>query len=192
MIICMRCGMQLEEDAKFCARCGVRLAAEHLSGPPYQHPPQTALQLSTLTPAPMPPTPQLPPQRLCTKCGVTLRGDVLFCPGCGTKNYVFQLNKARQGELLMALRGCQLIKLQIIKTAGTLFIYDDRIFFQSDAPGGNIVIPYAELTAAAPNSGSGLTIRLACVNGKSYVFTLSEDDADMYYYIINLITDYRF
>ena len=185
MIYCSNCGLAAEQGKNFCVRCGAKLMTDGFQQAQEARPIQPERSPAQQTPVPM--------RRLCTKCGSPLEDDILFCQTCGTKNYVFQRNKARRGELLVALENCRLIKLQILKNSGVLLVYDDRVCFQGDSPGNNVILSYAEVAAASPCSAlnASLCIKLSCPNGKSYIFSLSEADADSYYYVINLITDYR-
>jgi RNA polymerase subunit RPABC4/transcription elongation factor Spt4 len=195
MNYCKTCGAAVKPDAKFCNRCGARLANEPVAIPaappaPLQSPPGVYPSPVGYSPAAVsPPLPPPPAQRFCTKCGALLESDTLFCPVCGTKNYVYQTGKTRKGELLMSFENCQQIKM-ILRNAGTLLIYDDRILFQAESASNNLQLAYNELAAVSPNGTLGL--RLTSVGGKAYVFELSSADADSYYYVINLITDYRY
>ena len=194
MIFCTNCGLSVEQGTKFCIRCGTKIVGETA-------PPPLSLTAQPLAPPPGAPQPAayvmpagMPTGRACTKCSEALESDTLFCPGCGTKNYVSQPNKLKSGDLLVTLRGCSLIKLQFLRTSGTLYIHDDRLFFQSDTPGGNIVLGYPELTGVSPHTafGANLCLKLTAISGKAFVFSLSDSDADFYYYVINLIADYRY
>ena len=183
MIYCTQCGHAAEPGVNYCPKCGKRLAAD------------TNTQASTLLPEAEPAGEfaQQQPQRNCTKCGVALEPDILFCPACGTKNYVFQPNKTKKGELLIELTNCNLMKLQLIKNPGVLYLYDDKLFFKANSPANNIVIPYSDLATVTGQSGFGTKygVRLSSIGGKNYQFSLPECYADLYYYVINLILDYR-
>jgi len=178
MKFCSICGQKAEQGAKFCKRCGTKLTANAASV-------SEELQNAFA---------QSPTRRECTKCGTPLECDELFCPVCGTKNYVYLADKTRNGDLLAALHRCSLIKLSLIKTPGTLFIYDDKVFFQSDLPGNNVAIRFDEVANVCKHSAMGakLCVKIGSNNGKTHVFCLSDDDADFYHYIVDLISDYSF
>ncbi len=178
---CTKCGHAAKPGAKYCLMCGKQLAAETIAQAP--------------SPAPEPvvvPIAEPPRPRACTKCGAELVSDILFCPACGTKNYVAQPHKARKGDLLIELENCNLIKLQILKNPGTLLLYDDKLCFRAATAGNNLVIPYADLASVAAQSGISYKygIKLSSTTGKIYQFCLPECYADSYPYVISLILDY--
>lgn len=181
MTYCTQCGLEAEPGKNFCPRCGTRFAVTPNTQLPA--PPATPPGDGTVHPRPL---------RKCTKCGLTLEDGILFCPGCGTKNYVHQPSGPRSGELLMTLENCNLLKLQIIKSPGTLYLHDDKLYFQAASASSSLVIPYSTLAMASPQSGIGARygIKLSCTGGKTHLFSLPEGYADMHHYVISLILDY--
>lgn len=179
---CIHCGNALEPGANFCPQCGERLTANSNAPAPA---PSEAVQGAGVA------LPHIP--RICTKCRAELDGDVLFCPVCGTKNYVARRNRIRKGELLMELENCSLVKLQIVKNPGTVALYDDKLCFRASAAANTLIIPYTDLFTVAPQSGISYKygIKLGCANNKTYQFSLPECYSDVFYYVINLILDYR-
>lgn len=178
---CIHCGNALEPGTKYCPQCGEKLTVD--SNVPALAP-SGAIQGTGIT------LPDIP--RTCIKCSAELDGDTLFCPACGTKNYVARQNRDRKGELLMELENCSLVKLQIMKTPGTLALYDDKLCFHATVAANNLVIPYIDLTAVAPQSGIGYKygIKLSCTSGKAFYFSLPERYSDVFCYVIDLLLDY--
>lgn len=96
---CKKCGAQLRENAKFCAKCGTPVAAAGATPPPVTPsvspvykpttPPSVTPSASPVSKAPTatsvaPPLTVADPATHCRKCGAPLRRNAKFCAKCGT------------------------------------------------------------------------------------------------------------
>ena len=130
----------------------------------------------------------------CTKCGAELGNDVLFCNGCGTKQYIWsQAPPQRIGELLMEFTTCQYIRLQLVKQPGVLSVYDDRLYF-CPASGTPHTLLFYEIMGVVPAStlvgSSG--IRINTKKGKSYTYGFGDPEKDSIPYLIGLLMNYKY
>ena len=129
----------------------------------------------------------------CTKCGEELESSVLFCKKCGTKQYLWiQPPSPRTGELLMEFKTCQYIRLQLMKQAGVLSVYDDRLYFQP-ASGTSHMLLLSEIIGVVPAStliGSN-GFRINTKKGKSYTYGFEAPEQDSVPYLMGLLMNYK-
>lgn len=126
--------------------------------------------------------------KLCTKCKKELDDGVIFCSGCGTKQYLIAGNKVHQGRLLVQIPKCKLVMLGLVPVECILYVWDNRI-----AAVGNNGKSYMDLalTAVATVDIVKQTLNIKNMKEKVYQITLPPEEADFIFYVRNLILDYR-
>lgn len=127
--------------------------------------------------------------KYCTKCKMQLRESKVFCPSCGTKQYLPEMNKTFDGTVLLQMRGCRFYKL-LLPLECTVTVTDQKI----SASGSNGKMVYLDAEWKDIDAVSivrkGLNIKNR--EGKSFQIDLPAEQADFLPYVQALIEDYRY
>lgn len=126
--------------------------------------------------------------KFCTKCKNELSDNVIFCPECGTKQYIPIQEKEHQGKLLVMIPKCKVMMLGVLSVECALHIWDNCIAAVGN--GGKKHMDLS-LTAIASVDVSNQKLSIKSMKDKVYQITFPEDEADFVPYIRDLIWDYR-
>lgn len=126
--------------------------------------------------------------KLCTKCREELDDGVIFCPGCGTKQYLIQSDKEHLGRLLVQIPKCKLVMLGLLPIECTLAVWDNRIAVIGNN-GKNLMD--LSLTAIASVEIVKQTLNVKNMKEKVFQIAFPPEEADFIFYVRNLIWDYR-
>nr|WP_122013265.1 zinc-ribbon domain-containing protein [Maliibacterium massiliense] len=181
---CTKCGAVIADEARFCVHCGATQGAAQLPTAKAAAPAVSVAKADT--------PPARAREKACTCCATKLAQDVIFCPQCGTKLYVRPAPFIRKGELLMRFEPCELVKMGLLKTKGSLHIYDDKLLFQAGSNAHQYPLSDIAQAAAASVLGRPLSLKVTTKAGKSFVYAIEAEHADFLPYIIELLLDYRY
>jgi len=126
--------------------------------------------------------------KFCTKCKNELSDNVIFCPTCGTKQYIPIQEKEHQGTLLVMIPKCKVMMLGVLSFECALHIWDNCIAAVGN--GGKKHMDLS-LTAIASVDICNQQLNIKSMKDKVYQITFPEEEADFVPYIRDLIWDYR-
>lgn len=126
--------------------------------------------------------------KFCTKCKNELSDNVIFCPTCGTKQYIPIQEKEHQGTLLVMIPKCKVMMLGVLSFECALHIWDNCIAAVGN--GGKKHMDLS-LTAIASVDICNQQLNIKSMKDKVYQITFPEEEADFVPYIRDLILDYR-
>ncbi len=88
--------------------------------------------------------------RTCIKCGKILADGIVFCPACGTRQYISLKNSVTKDDKLMEIGQCRVYRLGFSGNVCTFRLYASRI--EITESGGNVLLNtgYDQIASVAP------------------------------------------
>ncbi len=132
--------------------------------------------------------------RYCTKCHAELKNESVFCPSCGTKQYISLKGKLSHDEKLMVINGCKSYKFGLFSDSCTVVLYNNRIVVTKTDGVCILNSAYSQIANLVPYTSimeGSAGIRISTIQKKNYSLVLPAIYSDSIDYIISMITDLK-